>query len=120
MEERRPLRADEEAILDWFFDQWPELAPLADAIPADLVANVFTADDGYQTLELAFIETPESPPSESPFPGEAIALIDGRHFNAMLFTSTTDLMLVLIWSSESPGRLPAPAELQVSQATDLG
>ncbi|MFL5913305.1 MAG: hypothetical protein ACJ768_22395 [Gaiellaceae bacterium] len=112
MDEKRPLAADERAILDWFFDEWAELALLQEAVSPEAVADVFTADDGYRTISLAWATVPSALPAESPFPGEAEATIEGKHFNAMLFTNTEGLMLEMIWNPEWPGRLPTRAELR--------
>ena len=117
VELRRDLRSGldvrrDAAQLDWFFDQWPELEALENALPQDRVAEIFSAEDGYRTLTLE-LQHPAAA-YKTPFPGEAVADVEGRHFNAMLFTRDTTLMLELIWGTEWPGRLPTTEELRLS------
>src|SRR5579872_6061014 len=120
MNEMRPLTADERAILDWFLDEWAELAQLRSAVSAETVAHVFTADDGYRTISLPWATAPTALPAESPFPEEAEATINGKHFDAILFTTSEGLMLEMTWNPEWPGRLPSRAELRPTRTRSVG
>ena len=114
MDETRVLNADERALVDWFFREWLVLGAFAPLLPPETVAKVFINEtDGYRTLSLPFIAPYEGETVQSPYLGEAVAEIDGRHFNAMLFSDSEGVMIEIIYAGDGwPIRMPKLNELR--------
>lgn len=122
MDETRVLHADERDLLEWFLDEWPDLAPMREGLPSDAVAEVFSVeDDGYRTITLKFAHGFDAPKVSSPYDGEALAEVEGHPFEALFFSDREGVMVELIFSAGTwPKRLPRRDELHPLRRDEKG